>query len=64
MENYIIPTGKIHLTISRREGLSCPICEQITNETGNLSSQIITIVGEKICDNCKFKIRELIGIKK
>ena len=44
-----------------RHAWKCPICEEIVKEVGDLSNPATTIMGEKMCNDCKTKIRKLIG---
>jgi hypothetical protein len=43
-----------------RIGYKCPICDKTSNEVGNLENPCVTIVGEKFCNECKIKLKELI----
>ncbi len=42
-------------------GYVCPICDEILQEKGDIESPAIIVKGEKICDDCKVKLKKLIG---
>ncbi len=42
-------------------GWSCLICDDIVDKMGDLNNPIVNICGEKMCNDCKTKIRKLIG---
>ena len=41
-------------------GWSCPICDKISQKVGDVNNPSVIIYGEKMCADCKIKIKELI----
>jgi hypothetical protein len=42
-------------------GWSCPICDEISEKIGDLRNQFVIVYGEKMCNDCKDKLRKLIN---
>ena len=42
-------------------GWTCPVCDEIAHKIGDLRNPCVNVYGEKMCDDCKGKLRKLIG---
>lgn len=42
-------------------GWSCPICDEISYKSGDLNNPSVIVYGERMCEDCKSKIKKMIG---
>lgn len=65
MPKQNLQTNKVSVHISGvRQICTCPFCEKIVQDWGDFRNPTPTIMGEKMCDDCKAGIRKLLKIKK
>jgi len=59
-EGYTISSTIDLSTFGECRGYVCPICDYVTKE-GDLRSPFVITYGEKICVDCRTKLKKLIG---